>query len=340
MYGRSGLRAVAATVGVVALAGLVVLVPQVVAAIDAAPVNSSPPTITGTAQEGQSLVGHRGTWSGNPTDYNDFWMRCDKDGGSCSNISGANSIGGYVLKSVDVGNTIRLKVQARNADGSTVEVSTPTAVVRAAAATVKAVPRNTTAPTITGVARVGDELTASTGDWSETPDRFEYQWQRCDSNGLGCSDVAGATGKTYGVRLLDKGNRLRVVVTAINSAGSAKATSGLTRIVAPAVSVRRNQRPRLFFFNARMVGPRVYARFRVCDDSRKNLTIVETDRRPGVLSYSRRFSTVQPPRNCGVYTRSWTPAPRFRRDGRYLISLRAIDRSGLSSRTVTRTLFI
>jgi hypothetical protein len=309
------------------------------AAINAAPANTSPPTITGTAQEGQKLVGHRGTWSGSPTDYNDFWMRCDKDGGSCSNISGANSISGYVLKPVDVGNTIRLKVQARNADGSTVEVSTPTAVVRTVAAA-KAVPRNTTAPTITGVARVGDELTASTGSWSDNPDRFDYQWQRCSSSGFSCTDVAGATGQTYGVRLLDKGNRLKVVVTAINSAGSAKATSGLTRIVAPAVSVRRNQRPRLFFLHVRMAGPRVYARFRICDDSRKNLTIVETDRRPGVLSFTRRFTTLQPPLNCGVYSRSWIPAPRFRTDGRYIISLRAVDRSGLSSLTVTRTLFI
>ena len=59
-------------------------------AVAAAPKNTSPPTITGTAQEGQKLVGHRGQWSGNPTDYNDFWVRCDKDGGSCANISGAH----------------------------------------------------------------------------------------------------------------------------------------------------------------------------------------------------------------------------------------------------------
>ena len=44
----------------------------------AAPQSTSPPTITGTAQEGQKLVGSRGTWNGDPTDYNDFWQRCDK----------------------------------------------------------------------------------------------------------------------------------------------------------------------------------------------------------------------------------------------------------------------
>jgi hypothetical protein len=102
------------------------------AASAVAPQNTSPPTITGTPQEGQRLVGHRGTWSGNPTDYNDFWVRCDKDGGSCADISGANNRSGYLLKGVDVGNTIRFKVQAKNADGSTFASSVPTAVITAA----------------------------------------------------------------------------------------------------------------------------------------------------------------------------------------------------------------
>jgi hypothetical protein len=132
--------------GLGATIAVLLVVPQVTAATRAAPTNTSPPTITGTAQEGEKLVGHRGTWTGSPTDYNDFWMRCDKDGGSCADISGANSISGYVLKSVDVGNTIRLKVQARNADGSRTEVSTPTAVVTAATAAPKPAP----APAPTG----------------------------------------------------------------------------------------------------------------------------------------------------------------------------------------------
>ncbi len=98
----------------------------------AAPSNTSPPTITGTPQEGHTLVGHRGTWTGNPTDYNDYWVRCDNTGGSCANISGAHDRNGYLLKKVDVGNTIRFKVQATNADGSTFASSVPTAVITAA----------------------------------------------------------------------------------------------------------------------------------------------------------------------------------------------------------------
>jgi hypothetical protein len=104
------------------------------AASAAVPDNTSPPTITGAAQEGQKLVGNRGQWSGNPTDYNDFWQRCDTDGGSCANISGATNRNGYVLKKVDVGNTIRFRVEAKNADGNTFAASVPTAVIKAAAA--------------------------------------------------------------------------------------------------------------------------------------------------------------------------------------------------------------
>ena len=64
----------------------------------AAPQNTSPPTITGTAQEGQKLVGSRGTWSGSPTDYNDYWQRCNSNGDSCANISGANAAAGYASR--------------------------------------------------------------------------------------------------------------------------------------------------------------------------------------------------------------------------------------------------
>jgi hypothetical protein len=64
--------------------------PRVTAAPARAPQNTSPPAVSGTPQEGQRLSGKRGDWSNNPTDFNYFWTRCDKSGGSCSNIGGAN----------------------------------------------------------------------------------------------------------------------------------------------------------------------------------------------------------------------------------------------------------
>ena len=99
------------------------------------------------------------------------------------------------------------------------------------------------APSISGSAVVGNILTASPGAWGDGPSAFAYQWQHCDSSGARCSSISGATGSSYMLGPKDAGNRIDVVVTASNSAGSGQATSAATGVVTVPVQPPVNTSP-------------------------------------------------------------------------------------------------
>jgi hypothetical protein len=299
----------------------------------APPANTALPTITGTTTVGQTLTAREGTWTNSPTSFAYQWLRCNGGGNNCVKVANGTQKT-YTLVGADAGRTIRVDVTATNADGSATARSARTATI--APVTSPAAPRNTAAPTITGTPKAGQLLTANPGSWSGNPTSYTYQWQRCDADVAACSNVAGATGRTYTATSGDVGYRLRVRVTAHNARGSATASSAITAVVQPAVRIT-NKRPTLRILSVRFVGATVYARFRICDDSFKNLAIIETDSRPGKLSYTRRFATLAAPIPCGVYTRHWTPVARFRGPGRYTVTLRARDKSGLTSLPARRS---
>jgi hypothetical protein len=192
-----------------------------------APSNTSPPAISGTAQDGQTLTASTGMWSGTPPlTYAYQWQSCNSAGESCTNISGATG-STYVLGHGDVGTTLRVVVTATNSAGSASSTSAASAVVAVLA------PSNTVAPTISGTAQDGQTLTASVGSWSGTPPlSYAYQWQSCNSAGEGCTNISGATGSTYVLGHGDVGKTIRVAVTATNSAGSASSTSEATGVAA------------------------------------------------------------------------------------------------------------
>ena len=304
------------------------------AASQVAPVNTAKPAVSGTPTVGQTLTASNGTWSNAPTSYAYQWLRCNGGGNSCVSVSNGTQQT-YTLVGADAGRTMRVRVTATNADGSASAESDQTAAV--AAATSSSAPKNTDRPIVSGTPRVGQTLTSDDGSWSGNPTSFAYQWQHCDADNIvACVNVVGATGKTYALHLADLGYRMRVTVTARNAKGSTTANSATTAIIAPTVTIT-NKRPTLTILSARFVGAAVYARVRICDDSMKNVTIIETDSRPGKLSYTRRFTTLAAPRPCGVYTRHWTPAARFRGPGRYTVTLKARDKSGFTSLAAHRT---
>lgn len=85
-------------------------------------------------------------------------------------------------------------------------------------------PTNTLLPAISGIAQVGETLTALEGAWTGAP-TFGYQWQEDDG---GWANIVGATSVTYDPVVGNVGNPLRVILTGTNAEGSASATSAAT----------------------------------------------------------------------------------------------------------------
>ena len=98
------------------------------AAANAKPTPKTPPTISGTAEVGVTLVATHGTWNNNPTSFKYAWLRCASDGGACIGISAATARA-YTPTAGDIGHTLRVAVTAHNSSGSTTATSTQTGVV-------------------------------------------------------------------------------------------------------------------------------------------------------------------------------------------------------------------
>ncbi|HEX4438416.1 MAG TPA: RHS repeat-associated core domain-containing protein [Solirubrobacteraceae bacterium] len=89
-----------------------------------------------------------------------------------------------------------------------------------------------TQPTISGELIPGQTLTATSGHWLWRPTpTFTYQWQRCDTSGTHCTNIAGANTVSYVPTKADEGDTIRVDVGATNATLKAEATSAATETV-------------------------------------------------------------------------------------------------------------
>jgi hypothetical protein len=184
------------------------------------PVNTAPPTIAGSAQEGQVLTLTRGQWSNSPT-ISDQWERCT--GVACLPISGQTA-DTYTVTSADVGHTLEVSETATNSAGTVTVSSAPTQ-------TIVPPPTEISAPSILGTAVEGSQLTETHASWTGAPTAFAYQWYRCAATA--CTPIAGATAQSYTPVAADVGSALLVAEVATNAGGSsAPADSALTSAVA------------------------------------------------------------------------------------------------------------
>lgn len=234
---RRTLRRYAALLGVsaaVALGGAAfaaALASGSAAAPATAPTNAGEPSISGTPVVGSILNTSDGTWTGTqPIELRFQWVRCNAsgskpDGSDCAPISSARGRT-YEVRRADVGHRLRVRVTARNADGSATVASNPTAVVTSAR------PVNTSLPSISGSMVVGNRIQASRGSWAGVqPITYAFRWLRCNQQGSNCGEIAGATDSNYLLVSADAGRTLKVRVTARNDAGSTTALSQQTSVV-------------------------------------------------------------------------------------------------------------
>jgi sugar lactone lactonase YvrE len=166
------------------------------------PSNTQLPTISGTAEVGQTLTANPGVWQGaRPLSFSYEWQRCNTEGKSCSAIPGATGENpSYIVGQEDYGKTLRVSVTAENAAGSESEDSAPTSTV------VAFPPHNTVPPTVTGTPLDGDTLSANHGLWAGSPPiSYSYQWQRCSPEPVTTSFGAGELGLTGSLALGENG---------------------------------------------------------------------------------------------------------------------------------------
>ncbi|MBS45107.1 MAG: hypothetical protein CMH83_18445 [Nocardioides sp.] len=118
----------------------------------------------------------------------------------------------HLLVAADEQSELACRVTTTNSAGSATATSAAVFVGTPSA------PVSTSAPTISGTAKVGRTLLCSTGTWSGAPaPRYAYVWTR--------DGVSVGNDPTYDVVAADVGEPLACTVIASNSAGSASATS-------------------------------------------------------------------------------------------------------------------
>ncbi|MGI9824724.1 sunset domain-containing protein [Agromyces sp. Marseille-Q5079] len=172
------------------------------------------PTISGGAQFGATLTADHGIWSVKDLEFTYQWLR---DGAPIVGAKGDT----YVVTAEDIDATLSVAVTASRIGW---EAATATSVE---SAPVTALPITSNTPTISGTAKVGQQLTAAGGAWSPVETVLSFEWLR---NG---DVISGAVASTYTLTAADLGTAISVRATgALAGHTTTTQTSAATALVA------------------------------------------------------------------------------------------------------------
>ena len=186
--------------------------------ISSVPVATSVPSFAGNTYVGETIKAVAPTYAAYPAATMSYqWQRCSStDLTSCTNIANESTTS-YTITATDLSSYLRFTTTIQNVLGGSIVSSPLSAVVIA----VKA-PTNVVTPTLTGYPTVQYSLQVEEGTWQGIPTpTFTYQWQKCSSQeGKDCTDISGATAKSYTLKFAEAGAFVRAKVTATNRVGS------------------------------------------------------------------------------------------------------------------------
>lgn len=188
------------------------------------------PAITGSVLVGTILSLSSGTWSGASSPVFTYqWQRCtstDASGSTCVNIANAVTTS-FTVTSAEVGFFLRGRISVA-ANAFNLAASAFSSFTNQ----ISSEPITVAIPSITGLAAVDEELTATRGTFVGFPlPTFTQQWQSCSTTDITtCTPIEGATALTYTVKASDVGKYFRIMVTATNNLGVKGSPSALTAV--------------------------------------------------------------------------------------------------------------
>ncbi|WP_433827957.1 hypothetical protein ACQP2E_00690 [Actinoplanes sp. CA-015351] len=175
----------------------VVLAKAFTIVLQAKPVATKRPAISGTVMVGKVVKAASGTWSPAATGYRYQWAA---NGVAIKGATGSS----LTIPASVAGKRLTVTVTATRAGhqpGAAASAATA-AVARAKA------PKATKKPKITGTPKVGKKLTANVGTWSPKVDSYRYQWR---VNG---KVIKGAAGRTLKLKSAWRNKKITVTVIA------------------------------------------------------------------------------------------------------------------------------